>query len=160
MKYRKIKSSWIGCKYEQFRYWLISISIGLSNLIFFLPVIWGYRTWGNGDLYLLWAKACERNRLAINNYSYYRDAYKDVNSLKQAEYILKRLANSEEVHWHSQYTGKEGWGMSWTYNHPLAPKRQPEWDMVEHIKHSRLRRKQDIDYLGRLIYKYGEGWSH
>jgi hypothetical protein len=79
------------------------VVIGLSNILYYLPLIWEDRSWDYTYNYKFLRVKLEKQRRDILKYSNHENKYKDVSEIYDCIIVLRRLEKDSYVYADCEY---------------------------------------------------------
>lgn len=127
------------------------VSIGISNIIYYLPLIWKDRSWDYTYNYRFLKVKLQKQREDILKYSNHINATRDAKQIQVCINLLDRLENKEYDD--SLFDSRGGMQpLYYKVKSGINPMNIRIRNMVDTYKH------QDIDLLATYLKKYGGGW--
>jgi len=162
---------------EKIKTFFRSIKYGIENLIIWAPVIWKDRDWDHWYLYKMLKFKLIRMENLHRKYGHSVNSIKTADQIKICAKLLERLIEDEydehvfknhnekwgETHFHwDECKNKKGYSsLRITRRDNVNTNKEEEQERKEFnrlCKHEDKLRKQDIDYLFKLMNKHIQGW--
>ncbi len=161
---------------KQMRDFLRSIKYGIENLIIWFPIIWKDRDWDHWYLYKILKFKLSNMEKLHRKYGHAVNSEKIANKIKVCVNLLDRLIedNYDEsafkkhhkkwgepiFHW-DECEDKKGYYSLKIEQKNIKTKKDKDQEAKEFKRcynHEEMLRKQDVDYLFKLMNKHIQGW--